>query len=50
MYGYDTTLEQGVTRFRFLRSLPSPTVFVQGVYGATLGGTIPQAQALGGRR
>ena len=29
MYGYDTTLEQDVARFRFLRSLPGAYVFVQ---------------------
>jgi len=29
MYGYDTTLEEDVTRFRFLRSLPGAYVFVQ---------------------
>lgn len=29
MYGFDTTLEQDVERFRFLRSLPGAYVFVQ---------------------
>ncbi|MCD6294859.1 MAG: hypothetical protein J7M20_08070, partial [Deltaproteobacteria bacterium] len=29
MYGYDTTLEEDVDRFRFLRSLPGAYVFVQ---------------------
>ncbi len=29
MYGYDTTLEEDVARFRFLRSLPGAYVFVQ---------------------
>ncbi len=29
MYGYDTTLEEDVERFRFLRSLPGAYVFVQ---------------------
>jgi hypothetical protein len=37
MYGYDTTLEEDVERFRFLRSLPGAYVFVQR-YQPILGG------------
>jgi hypothetical protein len=40
MYGYDTTLEEDVERFRFLRSLPGAYVFVQ-EYQPILGGPEP---------
>ena len=41
MYGYDTTLEQDVARFRFLRSLPGAYVFVQ-EYRPLPGGPVPR--------
>jgi hypothetical protein len=40
MYGYNTTLEQDVERFRFLRTLPGAYVFVQ-QYHSIMGGPQP---------
>ncbi|MFO7985489.1 MAG: hypothetical protein R6U38_06460 [Desulfatiglandaceae bacterium] len=42
MYGYDTTLEEDVDRFSFLRSLPGAYVFVQ-KYMPIQGGPPPEA-------
>ncbi len=49
MYGFNTTLEEDVERFRFLRSLPGAYVFVQ-EYQPILGGPAPRLDAFFGSR
>jgi hypothetical protein len=48
MYGFDTTLEEDVARFRFLRSLPGAYVFVQR-YRPVPGGSGPRELDFFGR-